>query len=92
MFLATEEIDYVESEGNYARLHVGRESYLLRQTISSLELQVNPARFARIHRSTIVNLSRVKELHLISRGDFTVLLRDGRELLSTKSYRDRLKV
>jgi len=92
VFLAADEIDYVEAEGNYVRLHVGRESYLLRQTISNLDSQLDPAAFVRIHRSTIVNLSRVKELHPLFRGDFTVLLRDGRELLLSKTYRGRLKL
>jgi len=92
VFLTTEEIDYIEAAGNYVRLHAGEQSHLYRETISNLETQLDPTKFARIHRSTIVNLSRVKELHPLFRGDFTVLLRDGRELVLTKSYRGRLKI
>ncbi|HLW76601.1 MAG TPA: LytTR family DNA-binding domain-containing protein [Bryobacteraceae bacterium] len=92
LFIATEEIDYIEASGNYVRLHTGAESYLYRETISHLESELDPGKFVRIHRSTMVNLSRVKELHPLFRGDFTVRLRDGRELVLTKSYRGRLRI
>jgi two-component system LytT family response regulator len=92
LFLPIEEIDYIEAAGNYVRLHAGADNYLHRETISHLEETLDRARFARIHRSTIVNLNRVKELHPLFRGDFTVVLRDGRELTLAKSYRGRLRI
>jgi two-component system LytT family response regulator len=60
--------------------------------MAHLEAALDPAKFARIHRSTIVNVSRVKELYPLFRGDFTVVLRDGRKLTLSKSYRARLQV
>jgi two-component system LytT family response regulator len=92
LFLRTAEIDWIESAGNYVRLHTGAEEYLYRETLSRLESTLDPARFARIHRSTIVNVECVKELHPLFRGDYAVVLRDGHQLTLAKAYRDRLKV
>lgn len=91
-FLRVEELDFVEAAGNYLKLHAGREQFLYRETLGRLEASLDPERFARIHRSTLVNVDRVKELHPLFRGDYTVVLRDGRELTLSRSYRDRLKV
>jgi two-component system LytT family response regulator len=92
LFLRVEELDWIEAAGNYVRLHSGAEEYLYRETLSRMEAALDPARFARIHRSSIVNVERIKELHPLFRGDYTVVLRDGRELTLSKSYRERLKV
>jgi len=92
LFLRVDELDWIESAGNYVKLHAGAEEYLYRETMSRMEASLDPSRFARIHRSTIVNVERVKELHPMFRGDFTVILRDGRRLTLAKAYRDRLKV
>lgn len=89
-FLKTEEIDWVEAEGKYVRLHVGKESYLVREAISQIELQLDPKRFLRIHRSTIVNLDRVRELQPWFHNDYRVILRDGTELMLSRSCRKRL--
>jgi two-component system LytT family response regulator len=89
--LKTAEIDWIEAEGNYARLHVGKESHLLRETITSLESQLDPRVFLRIHRSTIVNLNRIKELQSWFHGEFQVILQDGTQLLLSRSYRDKLE-
>ena len=89
-FLRVEEIDWIESAGNYVRLHCGNEGHLYRETMARMESSLDPARFARIHRSTIVNVERVKELHPLFRGDYTVILRNGRELTLSKGYRGRL--
>ena len=61
-FLRAEEIDWIEAAGNYSRLHVGKTTHLLRDTMSSLESKLDPKRFLRIHRSTIINIERVREL------------------------------
>jgi two-component system, LytTR family, response regulator len=63
ILLKVNEIDWIEADGNYAKLHVGRKSHLLREKMHDLEAQLNPQRFVRIHRSIIVNLDRIKELH-----------------------------
>src|SRR5438128_691043 len=89
-FLKTDEIDWVEAEGKYVRLHVGRESYLVREAISQVEAQLDPKRFLRIHRSTIVNLDRVRELQPWFHNDYRVILRDGTELMLSRSCRKRL--
>jgi two-component system LytT family response regulator len=92
LLLKVEELDWIEAAGNYVRLHSGAEEYLYRETLSRMEAALDPARFVRIHRSSIVNVDRIKELHPLFRGDYTVVLRDGRELTLSKSYRERLKV
>lgn len=89
-FLKTEEIDWIEAEGKYVRLHVGKESYLVREAISQIETQLDPKRFLRIHRSTIVNLDRVRELQPWFHNDYRVILRDGTELMLSRSCRKRL--
>lgn len=89
--LRTDEIDWIEAEGNYARLHVGKESYLLRETISALDSQLDPKVFLRIHRSTIVCLNRIKEMQSWFHGEFQVILKDGTQLLLSRTYREKLE-
>ncbi len=89
-FLRAEEIDWLKSEGNYVRLHVGASSYLLRETISQMESQLDPRRFLRIHRSAIVNLDRVQEIQQLFHGEHRVILRDGTRLTLSRTYRERL--
>jgi two-component system LytT family response regulator len=90
-FLKTDEIDYVSAEDYYVRLHVGRKGHLLRETMSELESKLDPARFVRIHRSTIVNLERVRELQPLFNGEYAVLLADGTELKLSRSRREHLE-
>jgi two-component system LytT family response regulator len=90
-FLRVEEIDWIEAADNYVCLHVGRESHLLRGTMASIEERLDGRKFLRIHRSTIVNLDRVRELVPLFHGDYTVRLRDGKELVLSRSYRERLE-
>jgi two-component system LytT family response regulator len=89
-FLRTEELDWIEAEGNYLRLHVGRESHLVRETMNRLASKLNPDKFLRIHRSTLVNIERIKELQPLFSGDYVVILRDGKQLTLSRSYRDKL--
>lgn len=89
-FLKTEEIDWVEAEGKYVRLHVDKDSYLLREAISSLESQLDPKKFLRIHRSTIVNIDRIKELEPWFHNEYRVILRDGTQLMLSRSCRKKL--
>jgi len=90
-FLNTDEIDWVEAEGNYVSIHTGKKSYLLRETITSLESQLDPKEFVRIHRSAIVRLDRIKELQPWSHGEYHVLLQDGTRLTLSRSYREKLQ-
>lgn len=89
-FLKTKEIDWIEAAGNYVKLHVGRDSHMLRETMNGLESKLDPDKFLRIHRSTLVNIDRIKELHPLFSGDYTVMLQNGAELTLSRSYRDRL--
>jgi two-component system LytT family response regulator len=90
-FLNTDEIDWIEAEGNYVNIHTGKKSYLLRETISSLEAQLDPKEFVRIHRSSIVRLDRVKELQPWSHGEYHVILLEGTQLTLSRSYREKLQ-
>jgi two-component system LytT family response regulator len=89
-FLNVEEVDWIEAADNYVELHVGRESHLLRETISGLAARLDPGRFLRIRHSTIVNIERVKELRPLFRGEYVIVLQDGTELTSSRRYRKNL--
>jgi len=89
-FLGTADIDWVEASGNYVRLHVGADAHLLRETMNALESRLDPEQFLRIHRSTIVNIERIKELQPWFHGDYHVVLRDGRQLTMSAGYREKL--
>jgi two-component system LytT family response regulator len=82
-----EDIDWIEAAGNYVRLHVNKSVQMSRDTLTSMEKRLDPTRFARIHRSAIVNLDRVKELQAWFSGDFVVLLTTGERLRLSRSYR-----
>jgi two-component system LytT family response regulator len=90
-FLNTDEIDWIEAEGNYVSVHTGKKAYLLRETISSLESQLDPKEFVRIHRSAIVRLDRIRELQPWSHGEYHVILNDGTQLTLSRSYREKLQ-
>jgi two-component system, LytTR family, response regulator len=91
-FLRIDEIDWIEAAGNYVRLHVGKEAYLYRETMTKLEAQLNPERFARIHRSAMVNIERIKEMQPWFRGDYVIVLRDNQKLTLSRTYRGRLNL
>jgi two-component system LytT family response regulator len=90
-FLNVEEIDWIEAADNYVRVHAGRDSHLLRETMNSLENRLNPEHFLRIHRSRIINIRQIKELQPLFRGEYDITLRDGTRLESGRGYRDRLQ-
>jgi len=89
-FLRTEEIDWIRAEGNYLRLHVGKSTYLLRETLNSMEAQLDPEKFLRVHRSTIVRVAQIKELQPMFHGNYRIILADGTQLALSRSYRERL--
>ena len=90
-FLETNDIDWIEAEGNYVSVHAGKKSHLLRETISSLESQLDPKKFLRIHRSSIVRIDRIRELQPWFHGEFRVVLQNGMQLTLSRNYRDKLQ-
>lgn len=84
------EIDWIEASGNYVLLHAGREKHLLRETMKGVEKKLDPQRFFRIHRSTIVNIDRVQELRVHFNGEHLVILKTGAELVLSRRYREKL--
>jgi two-component system LytT family response regulator len=90
-FVRVQDIDWIEAAGNYVRLHVGKEDHLLRESLSGLEGKLDAGRFVRIHRSTIVNMDRIRELQPAFHGDHVLLLQDGTELTLSRSFRERME-
>ena len=90
-FVKTADVAWIAAEGNYACVHAGADSYLVRETLSALEAQLDPQRFVRIHRATIVNLDRVRELEPLFNGQHAVLLDDGTRVTLSRRYRANLE-
>jgi two-component system LytT family response regulator len=90
-FVKSDAVDWVAAEGNYVRVHTGNTSHLIRETISAVEAQLDPTQFCRIHRSTIVNLDRIREMQAWFAGDYMIILKDGAKLKLSRTYRDRLQ-
>lgn len=84
------EIDWIQADGDYVRLHTTSRELLLRETLKSLEERLDPARFVRIHRSSVVNVQRVRRLHPQFHGDYDVVLEDGTELRLSRTRRNAL--
>ncbi|MBL9138466.1 MAG: response regulator transcription factor [Verrucomicrobiales bacterium] len=91
IFLRTEEIEWIEAEGNYVRLHRQGSSHVFRDTLSALENHLPPEQFLRISRSVLVNLDAIRELQPLFYGDYSVILRDGTKLSLSRTYRDRVE-
>jgi two-component system, LytTR family, response regulator len=89
-FVSTRQIDWVQADRNYLRLHVGDKCHLIRSTISGIESRLDPQHFARVHRSFIVRIDHVKELRALVSGEYRIVLVDGTELPMSPQYRDRL--
>lgn len=90
-FLDASEIDWIEAANNSVRFHAGGKRHLMRATIRSIEEQLDPQQFVRIHRSTIVRLDRVRKLVLQEHGDYLVILRDETELRMSRRRREELR-
>ncbi len=91
VFLRVADIDWIESSRNNVRLHVGKDIFLFHETTSGIESKLDPKKFFRIHRSTIVNIEKIKEMHPWFNGDYAVILKDGTKLTLSSTYRERLK-
>lgn len=90
LFVYPDEIDWVEADGNLVKIHSGAETHLLRIPLSVLEQKLDPERFMRIHRSTIVNINRIREVQHWLRGRYRVLMRDGTALIVSQAYREKI--
>jgi two-component system LytT family response regulator len=88
--LEIDDIDWIEAQDYYAEIHAGGRTYLVRQSLHKLAASLDPARFARIHRKTIVNLRRVKELEPLFHGEYVVFLHDGTRLKLSRTYKGQL--
>ncbi|HEY7112075.1 MAG TPA: LytTR family DNA-binding domain-containing protein [Thermoanaerobaculia bacterium] len=90
-FVRLADLDWVEAEGDYLKLHAGTRSWLVRETMASAEKRLPARKFLRIHRSTIVNVDRIRELSSLDNGDWAVRLQDGTELRLSRTYRDAVE-
>ena len=90
-FVRAEDVDAIEAQGNYVRLSVAKSSHLLRDTLNNIESQINPRRFVRIHRRTIVNIDRVKEVQTWARGEYRVVLFTGACYTLSRTYRQHFE-
>lgn len=89
-FVAADEVDWFEADGNYVVLHVGEEDHRVRSTLSGMEEQLDPADFVRVHRSAIVNLDSVREVQPWFSGDYVAILTTGDRVKVSRTYRDGL--
>lgn len=91
IFINPADVDWIEADNYYVKLHVGGRAHLLRLSMKELEERLDPKTFWRTHRSAIINLDRVKELHQHPSGEYVVVLRDGTELKLSRARRERLQ-
>lgn len=89
-FLNTREINWIEADDKYVHLHTDKGSSMVRQTLSMMEAQLDPKKFRRIHRSTIVNVERIKELQPLFNGEHSVTLENGTKRVLSRNYKDKL--
>ncbi|HEY1709240.1 MAG TPA: LytTR family DNA-binding domain-containing protein [Rhizomicrobium sp.] len=90
-FVATKEIDWIETQGNYLALHAGDDVHLIRETLSKFEAQLDPARFVRVHRRTLVAADRIRAIEPLGQGDAQLTLNTGAVLRLSRTYRDCLQ-
>jgi two-component system LytT family response regulator len=86
-----DEVDWIEAADNYARVHTARGRFMVREPIKALEAKLDPRRFARVHRSAIVNLARVRELQPMFGGEYVIILSTGAKLTLSRGYRDAFR-
>ena len=90
LFVPANAIEWIEADGDYARLHAAGRSYLLREPLADLAGRLDPARFVRVHRSAIVRVDQVAELQPLSNRDALLRLRDGSPVRASRTYIDAL--
>lgn len=82
-------VDWIESAGNYICVHVGADTYIVREPLARFTERLDPLQFRRIHRTAVVNVARVQELRPAFSGDYIVVLTDGTERILSRRYRDQ---
>ena len=90
-FVPVSTIDWIEGADYYVKLHVSGRVHLLREPLRSLSQRLDPTCFARVHRSAIVNLARIREIRMAARGDHTLILEDATRLRLTRARRRDLE-
>jgi two-component system, LytTR family, response regulator len=91
MLLPYDEIDWIEAAGNYVCIHCGAETHIARETLASIGGRIQNSQFAPIHRSAIVNSTRIREIRAAFNGDYRVFLKDGTRLTLSRTYGDKLE-
>lgn len=90
-FVRAADVDWISGEGNYARLHTGAKTHLVRETLKSVEARLSPRQFVRVHRSAIINVDRVAELQPHAHGEYRVTMKDGAQLTSSRAHSANLR-
>lgn len=90
-FVRAADVDWISGEGNYARLHTGARTHLVRETLKSVEARLSPRQFVRVHRSAIINVDRVAELQPHTHGEYRLTLKDGSKLTSSRAHSANLR-
>ncbi|MDQ8186499.1 LytTR family DNA-binding domain-containing protein [Pelagicoccus sp. SDUM812002] len=91
LLLPVDAINYISAANNYVEIHAENATHLMRETLSALEAQLDPKKFLRISRSSIVSINRIREIHPLFHGEHTLVLSTGTKLTASRSYRDALK-
>jgi two-component system LytT family response regulator len=89
-FLNVDEIDWIVAQANYVQIHTKGETHLLRETMNGMETKLDPYKFLRLRRSTIVRIERIKEMHPLFNGEYALILKDNTQLVSSRRYRNNL--
>ena len=85
------DVDWIDVASNYIKLHVGGETHLVRQTLKSVEAQLDPETFVRLHRSIVVNVDRIESVEPYFHGEYVVMMQDGTKLTTSRSYSEKLR-
>jgi two-component system, LytTR family, response regulator len=91
VFVNADSVDWLETAGNYVCLHAGKDTHVVRETMNRLEAQLDPSKFVRIHRSTMVRIEAIREVQPLFNGDRVVILHNGSKLTLSRSYRDKAR-
>ncbi|MGH8280377.1 MAG: LytR/AlgR family response regulator transcription factor [Gammaproteobacteria bacterium] len=91
VFVSVTSVEWLETAGNYVCLHAGKETHVVRETMNQIETELDPAKFVRIHRSTMVRIEAIREIQPLFNGDRMVILRDGSRHTMSRSYRDKAR-
>ena len=90
-FVRTSDIDWIDAADNYVRFHISGREHLIRETLKSVESQLPPDVFVRVHRSIIINLDRIESIEPHFHGEYVVTMKDGEKLTTSRSYSERLR-